>query len=120
MQVTVLYFGKFSPVTKNFSSRSGSLTCLMLEKLCQIRVNQYHIWGLPEEFMTGLQKHLIPNHLTLWNENKFPVINISDKFTTSFAQVGRHRSYFSFAEIRLNFEKNYAPIETPLPSERGY
>ena len=44
--------------------------------------------GLPEEFMTGLQKHLIPGHLNFWNENKFPVNKISDKFATSFAQVG--------------------------------
>ena len=79
------YFGKFSPVTRNFSSRSGSSTCLMLEKLCQIRVNQYHVWGLPEEFMTGLQKHLIPDHLNFLNENQFPVNKISDKFATSFA-----------------------------------
>ena len=60
----------------------------MLEKLCQIRVNQYNIWGLPEEFMTGLQKHLIPDYLNFWNENKFPMNKISDKFATSFAQVG--------------------------------
>ena len=42
-------------------------------KLCQIRVNQYHIWGLPEEFMTCLQKQLVPGHLNFWNENKFGV-----------------------------------------------
>ena len=88
MQVVVSYFVKFSPVTRNFSSRSGSSTCLMLEKLCQIRVNQYHIWGLPEEFMTCLQKQLIPGHLNFWNENKFGVNKVSDKFATSFAQVG--------------------------------
>ena len=82
------YFGKDSPVTGNFSSRSGSSTCLILEKLFQIRVNQYHIWGSPEEFMTGLQKHLIPDHLNFWNENKFPVNKISDKFATSFGQGG--------------------------------
>ena len=67
---------------------SGLSTCLMLEKLCQIRVNQYHIWGLPEEFMTCLQKQLIPGHLNFWNEKKFGVNKISDKFATSFAQVG--------------------------------
>ena len=60
----------------------------MLKKLCQIRVNQYHIWGLPEEFMTGLQKQLIPDHLKFWNENKFSVNKIYDKISTSFAQVG--------------------------------
>ena len=120
MQVVVSYFVKFSPVTRNFSSRSGSSTCLMLEKLCQIRVNQYHIWGLPEEFMTCLQKQLIPGHLNFWNENKFGVNKISDKFATSFAQVSLYRSYISFAKIRPKFEKNYAPIEILLSSERGY
>ena len=58
------------------------------KNLCQIRVNQYQIWGLPEEFMAGLQKHLIPDHLNFWNENKFPVNKIFHKFATSFAQVG--------------------------------
>ena len=81
-------FGKFNPVTRKISSRSGSSTCLMLEKLCQIRVNQYHIWGLPEEFMTDLQKHLIPDHLNFWNENEFLVNKVSDEFATSFVQVG--------------------------------
>ena len=38
---------------------------------------------LPEEFMTGLQKHLMQDHLHFWNENKFPV----NKFSTSFALV---------------------------------
>ena len=88
MEVVESYFGKFSPVTRNISSRGGSWTCLMLEKLCQIRVNQCHIWGLPEEFMTGLQKHSIPDHLNFWNENEFLVNKVSDKFATSFVQVG--------------------------------
>ena len=61
--------------------------------------------------MTGLQKHLIPE---LWNENKFPVNKNYDKSATSYAQIGLHRSYFSFAKIRPQFEKNYAPKETLL------
>ena len=57
-------------------------------KLCQMRVNQYHVWVLLEEFMTGLQKYLIPDLLNSWNEIKFSVNKISDKFSASFDQVG--------------------------------
>ena len=46
-----------------------------------------HIWGLPEEFMTCLQKQLIPGHLNFWNENKFGVNKISDKFATSLLRL---------------------------------
>ena len=81
-------FWKIYSCNKEFLFLKRSSTCLMLEQLCQIRVNQYHIWGLPKEFMNGLQKHLIPDHLNFCNENKFAVKKISDKFATSLAQVG--------------------------------
>ena len=51
--------------------------------------------------MTGLQKHLIPDHLNFWNESKLSVKEISDKLFCSCWL----RSYFSFAKIRPKFEK---------------
>ena len=44
--------------------------------------------GFTRRIYTCLQKQLIPGHLNFWNENKFGVNKISDKFATSFAQVG--------------------------------
>ena len=44
--------------------------------------------GFTRRIYAGLQKHLILDHLNCWNENKFPVNKISDKFATSFAHVG--------------------------------
>ena len=44
--------------------------------------------GLTRSIYDRSSKHLIPDHLNFWNENKFPVNKISDKFATSFAQVG--------------------------------
>ena len=83
---------------RNFSSRRDSSTYFMLEKLCQIRVNLRHIWGMPEECMTNLQKHSMPGHLNFWNEDKFPVSKVSGLVYT--------RSHLSFAKIKPKLEKN--------------
>ena len=81
-------------------------------------MNQYHEWGLPEKFMTGLQKHLIPDHLNVWNENKFPVNKISNLLRVMLRLVDT--GHLFFAKIRPEFEKTDAPIEALLPSKRGY
>ena len=44
--------------------------------------------GFTRRIYDRLQKLLIPDHLNFWNEKKFPVNKISDKFATNFAQVG--------------------------------
>ena len=66
--ILVVYFGKFNAMPIDLSSRSDLSTCLRFEKLYQIRVDEHHIWCLPEKFKNGLQKHLIPDPLKFWNE----------------------------------------------------
>ena len=80
-------FWKIQSCNKKFLFPKRLVDLFDVGKVVPNKGEPYHIWGLPEELMTGLQKHLIPDHSNYWNEIKFPVNKISDKFATSFAEV---------------------------------